>query len=147
MHRTRVPHKVRTRPRMSGKELERKKITFESIARPAGDHEVARIVKAASRQRHDVIERRGSLIKMRRTVYAALPAVAKGGAAHRALEGRVHDPIRSERHQMSWSRPLGWDLAATRPNGRAFGGTSPTRNTATRKAKIGMSRHQHDPPP
>lgn len=139
MHRTRVPHKVRTRPRISGKKLERKKITFESIARPAGDHEVARIVKPASRQRHDVIKRRGSLIEMRRTVYAALPAVAKGRAAHRALEGRVNDPIRSERYQMPWSRPFGRDLAATCAHCGAFGGPGPAGNATVREAKIGVS--------
>ena len=139
MHRTRVPHKVGTRPRMSGKKLEGKKISFESIARPAGDHEVARIVKPAARQRHDVIKRRGSLIEMRRTVYAALPAVVKGRPTHRPFQRRVNDPIRPERHQMPWSRPFGRDLAATYAHCGAFGGSGPAGNATVREAKIGVS--------
>jgi hypothetical protein len=132
---------------MARKELEGKEIPFQSIARSTGDDQVAGIVEPTTRQRHDVIERRRSLIEMRRTVYAPLPAVAKGRPPHRAFERRVHDAIGAHRHEMSRPRPFRGDLAAASADGGAFGGASAAGNTAAREAKVGVSRHQHDPPP
>lgn len=82
MYRPRVPHEVRSRPRMAGEEIEREHIALEPVTRATGCHQVARVIRPAARQRHDMIEGRGTVIESRRAVHAALPTVAQGGAAH-----------------------------------------------------------------
>ena len=56
MYRPCVPHEVRPRPRKAGKELLRQQVALEAIASCAGGDHVARRVRAAARERIDVVE-------------------------------------------------------------------------------------------
>ena len=58
MHRASVDDEVLPRPRISREELGRQQIALEAIAARAGEHDVARSVSAAVRQRMHVVERR-----------------------------------------------------------------------------------------
>lgn len=85
MHRPRVAHKIRPRPRMAREEIEREHIALEPITGTTGCDEVTRVVRSAAGQRHHVIERGRAMIESLGAVHAALAAVAQRGAAHRLL--------------------------------------------------------------
>lgn len=80
-----VPHEVRAGERVPCEELVRKHVSLQPVARGAGGNEVARNVRAAARQRIDVVERRFSRVERMAAVHAAPAAVAHRGALERAL--------------------------------------------------------------
>jgi hypothetical protein len=89
MHRPGVSHKIRPRPGMAREEVEWEHIAFEAIARTAGRDQVARIVRSAAGQGHDVVEGGRAMIESRGAVHAALPTVAQRRAAQRLFRGHL----------------------------------------------------------
>lgn len=85
MYRARVLDEIESRPREAGEELGRQHVSLQSIAASAREHEVARDVRAAMRQRIYVIERREFKFERLGAVDAAAPAVAHRGAFDRSL--------------------------------------------------------------
>lgn len=76
MHGARVAHEVGASPWIAREELEWEAIALETVAGATRHNEVARFVRAASCERHDVVECRGVLVEARRAVHTALSAVA-----------------------------------------------------------------------
>ena len=95
MHRAGIAHEIRASPTMSSEEFVWLEVALEPIAWGTSDDQVAGIVRTTSCQRHDVIERRRTLVEMDRTVDAALAAVTQGHLAHRSLHRDVHDAART----------------------------------------------------
>ena len=95
MHRTGVADEVCASPTVPSEELVWLKVSLEPIARGTRHDEVARIVRATSRERYDVIQRGRRLVEMHGTVDASLATVAQGDLPHRALHRDVHDAART----------------------------------------------------
>jgi len=85
MHGACISHEIRARPRISREEIQRQRVALELIARQAGDHEIPRRVRSATRNGQHMIQRRRLRSEMRRAVYAASSAVAHRGAFDRSL--------------------------------------------------------------
>ncbi len=144
MHRTSVSYKIGAGPGVSGKELERKQIALESIARSAGDHEVARIVRPAVGEREHVIKRRRVLIKVGRAVYTALAAVAQGSPTQRPLEGGVDDPAGAQFDEVSRAGATSWIRVVTSSDGGSLAWAC-TASPAVGEAEIRMTCHGQPP--
>lgn len=82
VHRACVAHKIRSCPRISFEEIERKHTALETITRTTGRHKISGIVRSATSQREDMIEGGTAMVETLGTVHAALTAVTQGHAAH-----------------------------------------------------------------
>ena len=85
MHRACMLDEVEARPRMAGEEFGRQHVSLQSIAARAREHEVARHVRPAVRQRIHVIERREIEFQRFGAVHTAPAAVAHRCALDRSL--------------------------------------------------------------
>jgi hypothetical protein len=88
MHRSGVRDEILAGPGVAREELRRQEIAFEAIARSAGENDVARNVRAAVRQRLNVIQRGEIEFQVRAAVHAAAAAIAHG----RTLDGALLVP-------------------------------------------------------
>lgn len=75
MHRSRMGDEVEPGPRMAGEEFRGQQVALEAIAARAGEDEVAGDVRAAVRERMDVVERGVVEIEQRGAVDAPTVAV------------------------------------------------------------------------
>ena len=73
-----VGDEVLARPRIAGKEFGRQQVSLESIARAAGEDDVARRMGSAVGERVHVVERREVELELRSAVDAAAAAVTHG---------------------------------------------------------------------
>jgi len=85
MYRSRVCDEVLSRPWVSSEELRRQEVSLEAITGAAGEDDVALNVRAAVRQRVDVIECGEIEFQVRAAVDAAAAAIAHGRTLDRAL--------------------------------------------------------------
>ena len=85
MYRARIHDEIHPRPRKAGEEISRQKISLESIALGARQHDVARHVRPTPRQRMDVVERREVELERRGAVDASSAAIAHRGALDRSF--------------------------------------------------------------
>ena len=140
VHRARVANKVCAGPRMAGEELEGDKFTFEPIARSTRHHDVPRIVGAAARPRHDMVQRGRPLVKANGAVYTALAAVAQRHLTHRAFVRPLRDA--GAREQVPLTPALGIAAIAAPAGGRA---KRVLAVDAAREPKTQASAHQPRP--
>lgn len=85
MHDARVQQEVQASGGVAREELVRWKVAFPSIARPARGHDVARRVRAATRERLHVIQRSRFQVERHSAVHAAPAAVAQRRTLERPL--------------------------------------------------------------
>ena len=88
MHRSRVRDEVLPGPRIAREKLRRQQVALQTIARPAGEDDVARDVRAAVRERMNVIQSGEIEFQMRAAVHAAAATITHG----RALDGALLIP-------------------------------------------------------
>lgn len=143
MHRSCVAHEVCACPDMPRKEFEWLQVTFQPIAWGTSRYEVARIMRTASRERDDMIERRGALIERNGAVHTALPAITQRHLSHGTFQRcvRQHAACVLSRDQRALEH-----AAAARAHGGAFGRPSPSRrghtgHTAFREPQIASGHH------
>lgn len=91
---------------MASEELEGDEFALEPIARATGNHEVPRIMRTATRPRHDMVQRGRPLVKAYGAIHAALAAVAQRHLSHRAFVRRERDAT-GRREQMPRTATLG----------------------------------------
>lgn len=85
VHRARVSHEVDPGPGVGGEELRRELIALQMITAAARENDIAMAVRAAMRERVDVVERRRVEVQCRAAIHASAPAIAHGRALDRAL--------------------------------------------------------------
>jgi len=97
VHGSRVPHEVRTRPRVPSEELVREHIALETITRGARRDQVAGSVWPSLRDRVYVIERRDVERQRNGAVDAASAAIAHGSVLECTLDSGVVEVPRAAR--------------------------------------------------
>ena len=146
MHRACVPHEICPSPRVPREELVRQEVALQSIARRAGHHQVARIMRAATCEWHHMVQRGRPMVEMGGAVHASLTAVAKRHLPHGAFHRDGHHAATragsSPRHG-SATRPFGC-AAHTFAHGGAFGWTRPARSTTFCETNL-VAGHQAHP--
>ena len=85
MHGARIPHEVGAGPGMRGEEVVWKEVTLQPVTAIAREDNVARMMRAAVRERIDMVERRRVEVEGGGAVNAAPAAVAHGRAFDGAL--------------------------------------------------------------
>jgi hypothetical protein len=85
MYRPRVVNEVAARPWMTEKELRRQQVRLEPVARRTRHDDVARRVRAALRERMDMVERGARVVERRGAVHTAAPAVSQRRELDRSL--------------------------------------------------------------
>lgn len=85
MHRASVPHEIRSRPRIGGKERVREEIALQPITVGAGENHVPGMVDASMGKRVHVVQRGCFEVEGRRAVDTAAAAIAHRCAFDGAL--------------------------------------------------------------
>jgi hypothetical protein len=85
MCRVRISNEIRARPGKSYEKFGGEHVAFEAVAPAAGENDVAWGVRAAVRQRMDVVERREVELQSGGAIDAPPAAVSHGGVFYRAL--------------------------------------------------------------
>jgi len=85
MHRARVGDEVLPRPRIPSEEFGRQQVSLETVARRAGQDDVAHCVSAAVGKRMHMVQSGDVELEQRAAVDAAAAAVTHGSSLERSL--------------------------------------------------------------
>src|SRR5690348_17327590 len=85
MHRAGVGDEVETGPGIAGEKLRRQHVSLQPVAARAGENDVARHVRAAVRERVNVVERGKVEVERRRAIDTAASTIAHRRALDRSL--------------------------------------------------------------